>query len=171
MIPPSGADRHVRSRSQFKSQGSRRPYRTNLSPRPHIGNTNRRPTRRRNSAAAASKSRIGPLHRPATRSNQRRPQQPHRRSNRNHSKNPGEAFFSDTTWENERCIRVSVVSWQTSDHDVQTNAKHRAPSAGRLEVRRPWCTHRTLHMARTPGMNTPRGYQIWAARINGASAL
>jgi glutamate/tyrosine decarboxylase-like PLP-dependent enzyme len=30
----------------------------------------------------------------------------------------GEAFFSNTTWRGRRCMRVSVVSWQTSDADV-----------------------------------------------------
>jgi glutamate/tyrosine decarboxylase-like PLP-dependent enzyme len=30
----------------------------------------------------------------------------------------GEAFFSGTTWRGQRCMRVSVCNWQTSDQDV-----------------------------------------------------
>jgi glutamate/tyrosine decarboxylase-like PLP-dependent enzyme len=30
----------------------------------------------------------------------------------------GEAFFGGTTWRGERCMRVSVCNWQTSDADV-----------------------------------------------------
>lgn len=30
----------------------------------------------------------------------------------------GEAFFSGSTWQGQRCMRVSVCSWQTSDDDV-----------------------------------------------------
>ena len=30
----------------------------------------------------------------------------------------GEAFFSGTTWRGERAMRVSVVSWKTTDEDV-----------------------------------------------------
>lgn len=30
----------------------------------------------------------------------------------------GEAFFSGTTWRGQRCMRVSVCNWQTSEHDV-----------------------------------------------------
>jgi glutamate/tyrosine decarboxylase-like PLP-dependent enzyme len=30
----------------------------------------------------------------------------------------GEAFFSNTTWRSKRCMRVSVVCWQTNDADV-----------------------------------------------------
>lgn len=31
----------------------------------------------------------------------------------------GEAFFSNTTWRGKRCMRVSVVNWQTNDADVE----------------------------------------------------
>lgn len=31
----------------------------------------------------------------------------------------GEAFFSGTTWQGKRCMRVSVCSWQTNDADVE----------------------------------------------------
>jgi aromatic-L-amino-acid decarboxylase len=31
----------------------------------------------------------------------------------------GEAFFSGTTWEGERTLRISVCNWQTSDDDVR----------------------------------------------------
>ncbi len=31
----------------------------------------------------------------------------------------GEAFFSGATWRGKRCMRVSVVNWQTSDCDVE----------------------------------------------------
>jgi glutamate/tyrosine decarboxylase-like PLP-dependent enzyme len=31
----------------------------------------------------------------------------------------GEAFFSGTTWNGQRAMRVSVVSWRTSDVDVE----------------------------------------------------
>lgn len=30
----------------------------------------------------------------------------------------GEAFFSGTTWRGKRCMRVSVMNWQTNDEDV-----------------------------------------------------
>ena len=30
----------------------------------------------------------------------------------------GEAFFTGTTWRGRRCMRVSVSSWRTDDHDV-----------------------------------------------------
>jgi glutamate/tyrosine decarboxylase-like PLP-dependent enzyme len=30
----------------------------------------------------------------------------------------GEAFFSGTIWRGQRCMRVSVCNWQTSEHDV-----------------------------------------------------
>jgi glutamate/tyrosine decarboxylase-like PLP-dependent enzyme len=30
----------------------------------------------------------------------------------------GEAFFSGTTWRGKRCMRVSVLNWQTSEKDV-----------------------------------------------------
>jgi len=30
----------------------------------------------------------------------------------------GEAFFSGTTWRGKRCMRVSVINWQTNDDDV-----------------------------------------------------
>jgi hypothetical protein len=30
----------------------------------------------------------------------------------------GEAFFSGTTWEGRRCMRVSVVNWRTCDADI-----------------------------------------------------
>jgi glutamate/tyrosine decarboxylase-like PLP-dependent enzyme len=30
----------------------------------------------------------------------------------------GEAFFSGTTWRGQRCMRVSVCNWQTSEQDV-----------------------------------------------------
>lgn len=30
----------------------------------------------------------------------------------------GEAFFSGTTWRGQRCMRVSVLNWQTSEDDV-----------------------------------------------------
>ena len=30
----------------------------------------------------------------------------------------GEAFFSNTTWRGQRCMRVSVCNWQTGDDDV-----------------------------------------------------
>jgi glutamate/tyrosine decarboxylase-like PLP-dependent enzyme len=31
----------------------------------------------------------------------------------------GEAFFSNTTWRGQRCMRISVCNWQTGDGDVQ----------------------------------------------------
>lgn len=31
----------------------------------------------------------------------------------------GEAFFSGSTWQGKRCMRVSVCSWQTSENDVR----------------------------------------------------
>jgi glutamate/tyrosine decarboxylase-like PLP-dependent enzyme len=31
----------------------------------------------------------------------------------------GEAFFSGTTWQGKRCMRISVCNWQTSDQDVE----------------------------------------------------
>jgi len=31
----------------------------------------------------------------------------------------GEAFFSGTTWQGKRCMRVSVCNWQTNDEDVE----------------------------------------------------
>jgi len=31
----------------------------------------------------------------------------------------GEAFFGGTTWHGQRCMRVSVCNWQTSDEDVR----------------------------------------------------
>ena len=30
----------------------------------------------------------------------------------------GEAFFSTTTWQGKRAMRISVVNWRTSEHDV-----------------------------------------------------
>ncbi|HEY7094244.1 MAG TPA: hypothetical protein VH393_13760, partial [Ktedonobacterales bacterium] len=30
----------------------------------------------------------------------------------------GEAVFSGTTWRGQRCMRVSVCNWQTSEQDV-----------------------------------------------------
>ena len=30
----------------------------------------------------------------------------------------GEAFFTGTTWKGRRCMRVSVSSWRTTEHDV-----------------------------------------------------
>lgn len=30
----------------------------------------------------------------------------------------GEAFFSGTTWREQRCMRVSVCNWQTNEQDV-----------------------------------------------------
>src|SRR5262249_19084485 len=31
----------------------------------------------------------------------------------------GEAFFSGTTWRGQRCMRISVCNWQTTDADVE----------------------------------------------------
>jgi glutamate/tyrosine decarboxylase-like PLP-dependent enzyme len=31
----------------------------------------------------------------------------------------GEAFFTGTTWQGKRCMRVSVCNWQTNDMDVE----------------------------------------------------
>jgi glutamate/tyrosine decarboxylase-like PLP-dependent enzyme len=31
----------------------------------------------------------------------------------------GEAFFSGTTWQGKRCMRVSVCNWKTNDMDVE----------------------------------------------------
>ncbi len=31
----------------------------------------------------------------------------------------GEAYFTGTTWRNKRCMRVSVVNWQTNETDVE----------------------------------------------------
>jgi glutamate/tyrosine decarboxylase-like PLP-dependent enzyme len=31
----------------------------------------------------------------------------------------GEAFFSGTTWQGRRAMRVSVVNWRTNEHDVE----------------------------------------------------
>jgi glutamate/tyrosine decarboxylase-like PLP-dependent enzyme len=31
----------------------------------------------------------------------------------------GEAFFSGTTWQGKRCMRVSVCNWQTNDTDIE----------------------------------------------------
>lgn len=31
----------------------------------------------------------------------------------------GEAFFTGTTWQDKRCMRVSVSSWRTNDEDVE----------------------------------------------------
>jgi aromatic-L-amino-acid decarboxylase len=31
----------------------------------------------------------------------------------------GEAFFGGTTWRGRRCMRVSVVNWQTNESDVE----------------------------------------------------
>jgi len=31
----------------------------------------------------------------------------------------GEAFFMGTTWRGQRAMRVSVLSWQTTEYDVQ----------------------------------------------------
>lgn len=31
----------------------------------------------------------------------------------------GEAFFGGTTWRGKRCMRISVVNWQTNDQDVE----------------------------------------------------
>ncbi len=42
----------------------------------------------------------------------------------------GEAFFSGSTWQGMRCMRVSVCSWQTSDSDVQ-----RSIAAARQAIR------------------------------------
>ena len=42
----------------------------------------------------------------------------------------GEAFFSNTTWRGQRCMRVSVCNWQTGDDDVA-----RAVAAVRLAMR------------------------------------
>lgn len=40
----------------------------------------------------------------------------------------GEAFFSGTTWQGKRCMRVSVCNWKTNDRDVERaiNAVQRA---------------------------------------------
>lgn len=40
----------------------------------------------------------------------------------------GEAFFSGTTWQGKRCMRVSVCNWQTNEQDVERaiNAVQRA---------------------------------------------
>ena len=35
----------------------------------------------------------------------------------------GEAFFSGTTWNGKRCMRVSVVNWQTSDADIERTVR------------------------------------------------
>jgi glutamate/tyrosine decarboxylase-like PLP-dependent enzyme len=43
----------------------------------------------------------------------------------------GEAFFTGTTWQGKRCMRVSVCSWQTTDADVE-----RAVKAVRLALAR-----------------------------------
>jgi glutamate/tyrosine decarboxylase-like PLP-dependent enzyme len=31
----------------------------------------------------------------------------------------GEAFFSGTTWQGKRCMRVSVCNWNTTDRDAE----------------------------------------------------
>lgn len=31
----------------------------------------------------------------------------------------GEAFFTGTTWQGKRCMRVSVCNWNTNDKDVE----------------------------------------------------
>jgi glutamate/tyrosine decarboxylase-like PLP-dependent enzyme len=41
----------------------------------------------------------------------------------------GEAFFSGTTWQGKRCMRVSVCNWKTNDMDVE-----RAANAVRLAL-------------------------------------
>lgn len=41
----------------------------------------------------------------------------------------GEAFFSGSTWQGKRCMRVSVCSWQTSDNDIS-----RSISAARAAI-------------------------------------
>lgn len=43
----------------------------------------------------------------------------------------GEAFFSGTTWQGKRCMRVSVCNWNTNDKDVE-----RAIEAVRAALRR-----------------------------------
>lgn len=35
----------------------------------------------------------------------------------------GEAFFSGTTWQGKRCMRVSVCNWNTKDRDVERAIK------------------------------------------------
>ena len=35
----------------------------------------------------------------------------------------GEAFFSGTTWQGKRCMRVSVCNWKTNDRDVERAIK------------------------------------------------
>jgi aromatic-L-amino-acid decarboxylase len=44
----------------------------------------------------------------------------------------GEAFFSGTTWQGKRCMRVSVCSWKTDDRDVE-----RAVDAVQLALAKP----------------------------------
>jgi glutamate/tyrosine decarboxylase-like PLP-dependent enzyme len=44
----------------------------------------------------------------------------------------GEAFFSGTTWQGKRCMRVSVCNWQTNDMDVE-----RAINAVQLALAKP----------------------------------
>ncbi len=40
----------------------------------------------------------------------------------------GEAFFTATTWQGKRCMRISVCNWQTNDEDIErsVNAVRRA---------------------------------------------
>lgn len=44
----------------------------------------------------------------------------------------GEAFFSPTTWDGKRCMRVSVCNWQTTDSDIEraVEAARKAITAG-----------------------------------------
>jgi hypothetical protein len=46
----------------------------------------------------------------------------------------GEAFFTGTTWQGRRCMRVSVSSWRTTADDVDraVAAAERALQPGRF---------------------------------------
>jgi aromatic-L-amino-acid decarboxylase len=44
----------------------------------------------------------------------------------------GEAYFSGTTWRGMRCMRASVVNWQTTDADVERTVQAVERAVGNL---------------------------------------
>jgi glutamate/tyrosine decarboxylase-like PLP-dependent enzyme len=46
----------------------------------------------------------------------------------------GEAYFTGTTWRGMRCMRVSVSSWKTTDHDIDRAVDAAAQAITRLKI-------------------------------------